>query len=243
MRQLLAVDQLNKTFHGFQAVDNVSFTANAGEIFGLLGPNGAGKTTTIRMIGTVLSPDSGTVKAAGFNTEKDPEMVRSRIGVLTTELGVYERFSGRENLEYFGKLYHLRGKALSDRIDELVQSLEMSDFIGRRAGGYSTGQKQKLAIARSIIHNPEVIIFDEPTSGLDVLAAQTVLRFMKEARAQGKLVIFSTHQMHDAEDLCDRAAIMHRGRVIANDTVAALKSRTQAQSLAEAFLTLVQGKK
>lgn len=237
---LVSVRQLSKKFENFSAVDAVSFDAAAGEIFGLLGPNGAGKTTTLRVIATTLRATSGTATIAGFEITRQPEEVKKHIGVLTTDIGVYERFSGRENLRYFGQLYGVSKEKLESRIEELIDLLAMREFIDRRAGKYSTGMKQKLAIARSVIHDPEVIIFDEPTSGLDVLASQTVLRFMQQVKEQGKCVILSTHQMSDAEKLCDRVAIIHQGKVVSNDYIHKIKEQTQTTSLEEAFLRLVE---
>ena len=243
---LLEVKNLTKKFKSkkgeVMAVDQVSFSADRGEIFGLLGPNGAGKTTTIRLIATTLSADDGTAIVAGFDIHKNPEEVRKHIGVLTTDLGSYDRFSGRENLRYFGKLYGLEGEKLESRIEELINLLEMQDFIDKRAGKYSTGMKQKLAIARSVIHDPDIIFFDEPTAGLDVLASQTVMQFMRQAKEDGKCVILSTHQMPDAERLCDRVAIIHRGKLIANNTIPALKEQTRAANLEDVFLALVKEK-
>ena len=240
MPPILSVKNLTKEFKNFKAVDEVSFDVEEGEIFGLLGPNGAGKTTIIRIIATVLAPTRGTVEVLGFDIVKNPEEVRKNIGVLTTDIGVYERFSGRENLKYFGELYGLSKEVLEERINELANLLEMRDFIDRKAGKYSTGMKQKLAIARSVIHNPKIIIFDEPTAGLDVLASQTVLEFMRRAQKPGGCVIFSTHQMHDAEKLCDRVVIIHKGKVIANDRVDVLKNENNAGDLEEVFMKLVR---
>jgi len=243
---LLEVKNLTKKFKSKKgevvAVDNVSFSADKGEIFGLLGPNGAGKTTTIRVIATTLSADGGTAIVAGFDIHKSPEDVRKHIGVLTTDLGSYDRFSGRENLRYFGKLYGLEGEKLENRIEELLVLLEMIDFADKRAGKYSTGMKQKLAIARSVIHDPDIIFFDEPTAGLDVLASQTVMNFMRKAKEAGKCVILSTHQMPDAERLCDRIAIIHRGKLIVNNTIPALKEQTGTDNLEDVFLALVKEK-
>lgn len=241
MKPSLKVTNLTKQFANFTAVDSVSFEALPGQIFGLLGPNGAGKTTTLRVIATILAPSSGSVEIAGYKTSTHPEEARKRLGMLTTEVGVYDRFSGRENLEYFGRLYGIDEPTLKQRIEELIRVLSMEGFIEKRAGKYSTGMKQKLAIARSVIHDPEVIIFDEPTSGLDVLASQTVLNFMHRSREAGKCVVLSTHQMPDAEKLCDRVAIIHQGRVIANETIAAIQSATQTNSLEDAFLRMVEG--
>ena len=239
MPSILSVKNLTKEFKNFKVVDEVSFDVEEGEIFGLLGPNGAGKTTIIRIIATVLAPTRGTAEVLGFDIIKNPEEVRKNIGVLTTDIGVYERFSGRENLKYFGELYGLSKEALEERINELADLLEMQDFIDRRAGKYSTGMKQKLAIARSVIHNPKIIIFDEPTAGLDVLASQTVLEFMRRSRKPGGCVIFSTHQMNDAEKLCKRVIIIHKGKVVANDAVEVLKSKTDSAYLEDVFMKLV----
>jgi len=238
MPAILEVKNLTKEFKGFKAVDHVSFEANAGEIFGLLGPNGAGKTTTIRVLATTLQPTAGTAQIAGYDIRREPQNVRENIGVLTTDIGLYDRFTGRENLRYFGQLYGLAEDKLEKRINELADVLAMHEFIDRRASKFSTGMKQKAAIARSIIHDPRVIIFDEPTAGLDVLASQTVMNFMKKAREMGKLVILSTHQMYDAERLCDRVAIIHQGKIIAVDTVGSLKNKTVTRNLEDAFLKL-----
>lgn len=241
MNSNLKVVNLTKSFKNFTAVDAVSFEARAGEIFGLLGPNGAGKTTTIRTIATVLAPTSGTAEVCGFDIVRQPEEVKKHLGVLTTEIGVYERFSGRENLRYFGRLFGLEGEKLEQRINELSELLQMTPFIDRKAGKYSTGMKQKLAIARSVIHDPEVIIFDEPTAGLDVLASQTVLRFMQQARTLGKCIVLSTHEMTDAEKLCDRVAIIHQSKIVTVDTVKALEQKTGTTNLEDAFMKLVDG--
>ena len=239
MAPILSVKNLTKQFKNFKAVDGVSFDVDEGEIFGLLGPNGAGKTTIIRIIATVLAPTQGTVEVLDFDIVKNAEEVRKNIGVLTTDIGVYERFSGRENLRYFGELYGLSKNILEERINELADLLEMQDFIDRRAGKYSTGMKQKLAIARSVIHNPKIIIFDEPTAGLDVLASQTVLNFMRQSKKPSGCVIFSTHQMHDAEKMCDRVVIIHKGKVIANDAVENLKNENNAGDLEDVFMRMI----
>lgn len=240
MENILEVKNLSKNFGSKQVLADLSFQARSGEIFGLLGPNGAGKTTTIRVISTMLAPDSGTIRVAGFDAAKQPTSVRANVGVLTAELGVYHRFTGRENLRYFGELYGLFGKKLEDRIKTLAQQLDMEDFIDQKAEGYSTGMKQKLSIARSVIHDPDLVIFDEPTSGLDVLASQTVLRFMQEAKRRGKCVIFSTHHMNEAEKLCDRVAVIHRGRLVASGSIENLKRSAEAADLESAFLAIAR---
>jgi sodium transport system ATP-binding protein len=244
MDSILSVQGLFKEYgKGGRAVDDVSFEVAAGEIFGLLGPNGAGKTTVIRCISTILSYSAGSIRVMGMDNRRQAEEVRRNIGILTTDIGAYERFSGRENLEYFGELYGLDASTIRRRIDELAALLDMRDFIDKRAGKYSTGMKQKLVIARSVIHDPKVIIFDEPTSGLDVLASQTVRDFMKKARDEGRSVIFSTHQMYDAEKLCDRVLIIHKGRTVAYGSVRELRGQTGTADLEDAFLKLVGASK
>lgn len=240
MKEALVADKLTKKFISKIVVDQVSFATKEGEIFGLLGPNGAGKTTTIRLVSTILAPTSGTASVEGFDVVKESRQVRKNIGVLTTETGVYERFTGRENLEYFGHLYGIFGEKLAQRIKELAKLLEMDWFLNQKAGQYSTGMKQKLSIARSVIHDPQVLIFDEPTTGLDVLASQTVLNFMQKAKELGKAVILSTHQMPDAEKLADRVAIMHQGKILLIETVDQVKKQTQTASLEEAFLKIIK---
>ncbi len=232
--------QLTKRFKSSTALDKLSIKIEDGQIFGLLGPNGAGKTTAIRLIATTLTPTAGSAKVAGHDIATDAMLVRKMIGVLNAEIGLYIRLTGRENLAYFGRLYGMDEEAIDRRVQELDKWLELGPrILNERAGTFSTGMKQKLAIARSVIHDPKIIILDEPTSGLDVLASQTVLQFMKEARGQGKLVIFSTHQMDDAERLCDQVAIIHRGKLVTTGTVEKIKKQAEAGSLAEAFLKLV----
>ncbi|MDD3190760.1 MAG: ATP-binding cassette domain-containing protein [Candidatus Pacebacteria bacterium] len=242
METFLKVQNLVKEYkNGFRAVDDVSFEVGAGEIFGLLGPNGAGKTTIIRAISTILSFTNGKIEVLGKDNLRYAEEVRSNIGVLTTDIGAYERFTGKENLQYFGELYGLSSSDLDKRIKELTELLDMGGFIDKKAAKYSTGMKQRLAIARSVIHDPKVIIFDEPTSGLDVLSSQTVRDFMSHARESGRAVIFSTHQMYDAEKLCDRVIIIHKGKEIAYDSVENLKTQTGERDLEDVFLKLVKG--
>ncbi|MBI2859644.1 MAG: ATP-binding cassette domain-containing protein [Chloroflexi bacterium] len=238
---MLDVRDLTKEFKGFKAVDGVSFQADPGEIFGLLGPNGAGKTTTIRLISTILTPTWGTALVCGNDVRQDPQSARRHIGMLTTEMGVYDRLTGREYLRYFGSLYSMSPTGIERKIDELGMMLEMGDLLERRTNTYSTGMKQKLSIARCVLHDPDIVILDEPTSGLDVLSSQTVLAFMRHCKSQGKLVVLSTHHMPDAERLCDRAVIMHRGKLLALQTVPELKRRTGTGNLEDAFLSMVRG--
>jgi sodium transport system ATP-binding protein len=234
----VAVERLEKALGANNVLRGISFEAHSGEIFGLLGPNGAGKTTTLRIICTLLSPDAGTVEVLGFGTRSAPEEVRRRIGVVTADIGVYPRLSARENIEYFARLCGLFGGALTRKVDGVIGRLDMGSFAKQRAEGLSSGQKQKVAIARAIVHDPEVLMFDEPTSNLDVLASKEVREFMVEAKGRGKCVIFSTHVMHDAERLCDRVTIIHHGVVIANGSTNEV--RGDRRDLESAFLSLVE---
>jgi sodium transport system ATP-binding protein len=234
----VAVERLEKTLGNNKVLRGISFEAQPGEIFGLLGPNGAGKTTTLRIICTLLAPDAGSVAVLGFNTRSAPEEVRRRIGVVTADIGVYPRLSARENVEYFARLCGLEGIDLARKVDGVIERLDMGPFARQRAESLSSGQKQKVAIARAIVHDPEVLMFDEPTSNLDVLASKEVRDFMVEAKGRGKCVIFSTHVMHDAERLCDRMTILHHGLVVAGGPTDEV--RGNQRDLESAFLALVE---
>jgi sodium transport system ATP-binding protein len=233
----VAVERLEKTLGKNRVLRGISFQAQPGEIFGLLGPNGAGKTTTLRLISTLLSPDSGTVAVLGFDTRKAPEQVRRRIGVVTADIGVYPRLSARENVTYFAQLSEVPNSDLKRRVDAVIDRLDIGSFANQRAESLSSGQKQKVAIARAIVHDPSVLMFDEPTSNLDVLASREVREFMVESKERGKCVIFSTHVLHDAERLCDRITILHEGQVVASGPTADV--RGGKPELEDAFLDLV----
>lgn len=232
------VDRLEKQLGPNKVLRGISFEARAGEIFGLLGPNGAGKTTTLRIISTLLAPDAGTVEVLGFDTRVAPQEVRRRVGVVTAEIGVYPRLTARENMTYFAELSGVLNGELTKRVDAVIDRLDMGSFQRQRAESLSSGQKQKVAIARAIVHDPPVLMFDEPTSNLDVLASREIREFMVESRARGKCVIFSTHVLHDAERLCDRVTIIHEGRVVASGPTAEV--RGGHQDLEDAFLDLVE---
>jgi len=236
----VAVERLEKTLGKNKVLRGISFSAQAGEIFGLLGPNGAGKTTTLRIISTLLSADSGKVRVMGFDTRKAPEDVRRRVGVVTADIGVYPRLSARENIVYFARLSEVRETDVKGRVDAVIERLDIGSFADQRAESLSSGQKQKVAIARAIVHDPQVLMFDEPTSNLDVLASKEVREFMVESKGRGKCVIFSTHVMHDAERLCDRITILHEGQVVASGPTAEV--RGSRLELEDAFLELVGAK-
>ncbi len=233
------VEGLSKSFGKVRAVDGVSFEARAGEVFGVLGPNGAGKTTTLRLLATTIRPDQGTAIVHGHDIRREPVAARRALGVLTANIGLYPRLTARENVAYFARLYGLSAAATAARIDTLFTLLDMNEYANRRTDTFSTGMKQKVAIARAVVHDPPVLIFDEPTNGLDVLGARTVVEFIRACRAEGKCVLFSTHQMIDAAKLCDRVVIIHEGRVRAMGTVPDLLAQTGAADLEDAFLSLV----
>jgi sodium transport system ATP-binding protein len=230
----------DKKRHELRAVDHVSFECRPGEIFGLLGANGAGKTTTLRMLATILTPSEGTAIVAGYDVVKQPEKVRGCVGFLSTATALYGRLSALEMVEYFGRLYGLSESTLRRRIDAIFERLEMSDFRDRRCDTLSTGMKQKVSIARTLVHDPSVMIFDEPTVGLDVMAARAIIGFIRECRDRGKTVIFSTHVMSEVEKLCDHIGIIHAGRLLAEGTLADLRRRFNKQDLEDIFVEVVE---
>jgi sodium transport system ATP-binding protein len=242
---VIQVEHLSKSFLDYRrgwvpAVDGVCFECRPGAIFGLLGPNGAGKTTTLRMLSTVLRPTGGRAVVAGFDVVEAPEAVRARIGYMSASTGLYDRMTAWELVEYFGRLYGLDPDTLRERMDLIFDWLQMNDFRDLLCAKMSTGMRQKVSIARTIVHDPPVLIFDEPTSGLDVLVARAVLQKIAELRAQGKTILFSTHQMHEVEKLCDQVAIIHRGRLQATGTPGELLERFDQPDLEELFFYLVE---
>src|SRR5579863_4185385 len=222
------------------AVNGVSFSCRPGEIYGLLGANGAGKTTTLRMLATILAPSEGTAVVAGYDVAKDPQIVRSRVGFLSTATALYGRLTALEMVEYFGRLHGLDESTLHRRIDELFTRLEMNDFRDRRCDKLSTGMKQKVSIARTLVHDPSVMIFDEPTLGLDVMAARTIAGFIRECRNNGKTVVFSTHVMSEVEKLCDQIGIIHGGKLMAEGTLSELRARFGIHDLEDLFVKVVE---
>jgi sodium transport system ATP-binding protein len=244
---MIEARQLTKVFRDkkrgeVRAVDGVSFRCQPGEVFGLLGVNGAGKTTCLRILGTILQPSSGTASVGGFEVVAEPEKVRAHIGFLSTATALYGRLTAQETVEYFGRLHGLPETLLRERLDGLFATLDMNEFRHRRCDQLSSGMKQKVSIARTLVHDPPVMIFDEPTHGLDVLTARTVVNFIRDCRARGKTVIFSTHVMREAEKLCDRIAVIHNGRIMAEGTLEELRERTGAQDLDDVFISLVEEK-
>jgi sodium transport system ATP-binding protein len=241
---MIEVRELSKSFTGqrggaFRAVDAVSFRVSAGEVYGLLGPNGAGKTTTLRMMATLLRPSSGTASINGFDIAKESAKVRAQIGFLSGDMGTYARLSPREMLNFFGRLHGMDSARLQKRLEELFELLDMTRFADVRGDKLSTGMKQKAAIARSMLHDPPVLILDEPTAGLDVPTARVVEAVVLDAKRSGKCVVYSTHVMEEAEYLCDRIGVINGGKLRAEGTMEELRAQTGKQRLREVFLELL----
>jgi sodium transport system ATP-binding protein len=244
---MIEVVGLSKTFRDpagkpVIAVDGVSFSARPGEILGLLGPNGAGKTTTLRILCTLLRPTAGTARVAGFDVITQPDEVRRHVGFLSATTGVYDRMTAREMVEYYGRLHGLSGEKLGSRIAELFDVLSMRDIRNVRGSKMSTGQKQKVSIARALVHDPPVLIFDEPTNGLDVLVQRSVLQQVRALRDRGKCIIYSTHTFREVEKICDRVAIIHRGKVLDSGSLDDLRERHREHDLEELFFGLIEGR-
>ena len=223
----------------FRAVDDVSFTCEPGRIFGLLGPNGAGKTTTLRMLSTTLVPTSGRAILDGCDVVKEPAKARSRLGFLTGTTGIYERLTPREMVTYFGRLYGLTREAVASRIEELFDLLDMQSFADTPNGRLSAGMKQKVSLARTIVHDPPVLVFDEPTNSLDVLVARTVTDFIADLRTRGRTVILSTHIMSEVEKLCDDVAIVHHGRILTQGPVGDVLAEAGKDRIEDLFFSLI----
>ncbi|GHF72932.1 ABC transporter ATP-binding protein [Deinococcus ficus] len=237
---MLEIQNIVKRYGTFTALDGVSLKAQGGEVFGLLGPNGAGKTTLLRILATLLSPTSGTASVAGLDVTRDSEAVRRIIGVVNGGMGLPARLTGREILRSFADLYDMPRARTEARIAELDEQLELGRTLDVRAGEYSTGMRQKVVIARAVIHEPKVLILDEAASGLDIFARRTLLDFVAATRQPGRLTLYSTHVMSEAEEVCDRVAILHEGRVLHVGAVPALLTQTGERNLERAFFHLVR---
>lgn len=241
---MIRVRGLTKEFNDFsgvfRALDDVSFQVKPGEIYGLLGPNGAGKTTCLRILSTVLKPSRGFAEVAGINVMHDAAEVRRNIGFMSCNTGIYDRMTAREMVEYFGRLYGITEDRLQPRIEEIFDVLQMNEIRDRLGSKMSTGMRQKVSIARTIVHDPPVIIFDEPTSGLDVLVARNVLQAVATLKEQGKCIIFSTHIMREVEKLCDRIAVIHKGRIVDEGTLPELADRHDQPDVEELFFDLIE---
>jgi len=243
---MIEARNLTKTFKDkkrgvITAVNDVSFTCRPGQIYGLLGANGAGKTTTLRLLATLLQPTSGSARLAGFDAATEANQVRAHVGFLAASTALYGRLTAREMITYFGRLNGLADATIKERLNRLAAELDMRDFLDRRCDKFSTGMKQKTSIARTLIHDPAVMIFDEPTLGLDVMTARSIVKFVRDCRNRGKTVIYSTHVMSEVEKICDVIGIIHDGRLLTEGTLAELRQRFGETDMEEIFVKAVGG--
>jgi sodium transport system ATP-binding protein len=238
---MIVATHLRKHFGDVVAVDDVSFRAEDGRITGLLGPNGAGKTTTLRMVSTLVRPDSGTALVDGADVVADASTVRARIGVLPDARGLYPRLTARENLRYFGELQDLPADRIEARIDVLVERLDMKGIVDRRVHGFSQGEQAKVAIGRALIHEPRNVLLDEPTNGLDVMSTRAMREVIRSLREEGRAVVFSSHVMQEVSALCDTIVVIARGRIVAAGTADDLRAQSGRDTLEDAFVALSGG--
>jgi sodium transport system ATP-binding protein len=239
-RHAIEVRNVTRSYGDVRAVDHVNFDVRYGEVVGLLGPNGAGKTTMLRMIATLIPPDEGQVRVAGHDTHADSLGARRSLGYQTGDTGLYARLTPREFLSYFAVLGGLPDIELPERVDALIDEFGIGDFADRLCGNLSTGQKQRVSLARTLLTSPRVLVFDEPTSGLDIVSSSFVLDTLRRFAAEGRAVLFSTHVMSEVELICDRVLLLHRGQLLASDTVAGLMRSTGREHFARAFLDLIE---
>ena len=236
---MIVVTDLRKSFGDVKAVNGVSFEARDGEITGLLGPNGAGKTTTLRMLYSLLPPDGGQILIDGLDPTRDAMEIKRTLGVIPDSRGLYSRLTARENIAYFGELHGMIRQRIEARIETLVDTLDMADFIDRRTEGFSQGQRVKVAIARAMIHEPQTVLMDEPSNGLDVMSTRALREYVRGLRADGHSVVLSTHIMQEVAALCDRIVIIAKGEVAADGTADELLQRSGCESLEDAFVKLI----
>jgi len=237
---MIEVRNLRKSFKDLVAVENVSFSAKDGEITGLIGPNGAGKTTTMRILYTIMRPDSGQALVDGFDAVADPQQVQRRIGVLPDNRGLYPRLTAREHVRYYGRLHGMKGEALESSIEEMIDTLVMRDVADRRTKGFSKGQTLKVALASALVHKPHNVMLDEPTNGLDVDSSRAVRDMVRRIRDEGRCVLFSSHIMSEVQALCDRIIVMGHGRVVAEGTPDDLADLTGQADLEEIFVAIAR---
>jgi sodium transport system ATP-binding protein len=238
---MIRVDGLTKSFPPVTALDGVAFEARDGEVTGLIGPNGAGKTTALRILYTVMNPDSGVAQVDGFDTVNQRRDVQRRIGVLPDARGLYPRLTGREHVRYYGRLHGLGGAQLERRIDDLIATLGLGDFADRRAKGFSKGQARKVAMARALVHEPPNLLLDEPTNGLDVASTRAVHKLIDGWRRQGRCVLFCSHIMQEVAAVADRIVVLAMGRIVADGTIDELLAQTGTNDLELMFLALTGG--
>jgi len=244
---MIKIENISKTFCDssrgeIEAVLPTSLEVEKGEIFGLLGPNGAGKTTLLRMLSTVLTPTSGTAWINGFELKKDPENIKKSIGFLSGNTKPYGRLTPRELLNYFGALYDMTKRDIREKSEKIFELLDMNEFVNQRIDKLSTGMTQKTSISRCLLHDPPVLVLDEPTLGLDILTGKTIIEFIRTSAKNGKTIIFSTHYMTEAELLCDRIGLLHKGKLIDVDTLQKYKEKTGKTNLSDIFMTKIEEK-
>jgi sodium transport system ATP-binding protein len=236
---MIKVSNLHKSFGKVKAVRGISFEVPDGEITGLLGPNGAGKTTTLRMLYSLLPPDEGEIRIDGLDPTRDAMAIKRTLGVVPDSRGLYTRMSARENIAYYGKLHGMSRKDITSRLEELVDTLDMNDFIDRRTEGFSQGQRVKVAIARAMVHKPQTVLLDEPSNGLDVMSTRALRRYILSLKNAGHSVVLSTHIMQEVAALCDRIVIIAKGRIAANGTAEELLQKSGCDTLEDAFVSLI----
>ena len=237
---MIEFDRLSKSYGDLLAVRDLSLRVGGGEVYALLGANGAGKTTALRCLATLLRPTSGAARIDGFDSAAAPLEVRRRLGFLAASMGLYQRLTARELLRYFARLNGIADDVGERRVEEMVAAFDLGEFADRLCGKLSTGQRQRVSIARAVVHDPPALVLDEPTLGLDVLSSEAIFRFVADARARGRAVIFSTHQMSEVELLADRVGIIAGGRLVAEGTVDEIVARSGEHNLARAFLAIVR---
>ena len=236
---MIKVSNLHKSFGKVKAVRGISFEVPDGEITGLLGPNGAGKTTTLRMLYSLLPPDEGEIRIDGLDPTTDAMAIKRTLGVVPDSRGLYTRMSARENIVYYGKLHGMSRKDIKSRLEELVDTLDMNDFIDRRTEGFSQGQRVKVAIARAMVHKPQTVLLDEPSNGLDVMSTRALRRYILSLKNAGHSVVLSTHIMQEVAALCDRIVIIAKGRIAADGTAEELLQKSGCDTLEDAFVSLI----
>ncbi len=236
---MIKIDGLQKSFGDVKAVRSVSFAAADGRITGLLGPNGAGKSTTLRILYTVLKPDSGTATIDGINVVTDALQARGRIGTLPHGAGLYPHLTARENIRYYAKLYEMNPATIEESVQKIIDQLEINDFADRRSKGFSQGQRTKVALARSLVHGPQNIILDEPSNGLDVMATRALREVIRQLKAAGKCVLFSSHVMQEVAALCDEIVIIAEGQVALHDSPDGIRAATGCDDLEDAFVKAI----
>lgn len=235
---MIVVEDLHKRFGAVKAVDGVSFEAPDGQVTGLLGPNGAGKSTTLRMLYGLMKPDSGRIIVDGVDAVADPQGAQAKLGVLPDPSGLYPRLTAREHIRYYGELQGVTAKDLKARTEQLLQMLDMQGIADRRTGGFSHGERTKVALARALVHGPQNVLLDEPTNGLDVMSTRAVREIIRRLRGEGRSVVFSSHIMQEVSALCDRIIVIANGRAVASGTPDEIRQRTGRENLEDAFVAL-----